>query len=153
MNLADLKKQLVDLRRSEYDKDRSKPEDGQYVWKKKVYLRHDDYKDDQTRPEWVYRWVAFDEDEDFRNFNHWKQSYFAEVVDYKTAEVYPEPLVPTAEGHYRWMDMILMKVPLVAHMERVEADRKRFDKARQGLQKKFNSDAAREEAAEEDIVL
>lgn len=153
MNLADLKKQMVDLRRSTYDKERSSPKDGVYVWEKKVYLRNDDYKDDQTRPDWVYRWVAFDADNDFRNFNHWKQSYQAQVVDYKTAEIYPEPLKPTVEGHYRYMDMILMQIPLEAHIDKRLADMKRFDKAREGLQKKFNSDAAKEEAAEGNIVL
>lgn len=149
MNLADIKKHMVDLRRSEYDKERSAPKDGKYHWTKKVYLNTKDYRDDQTRPKFKYRWVAYDSRDDFASFNHWRMSYQATPVDYKdeATEVYPEPLVPDAEGHYRWMDMILMKLPVEAEVDRIVDNRKQYDKAREGLQRKFNSDAAAEEAA------
>jgi hypothetical protein len=148
MNLSDLKRRMVDLRRSEYDKDRSTPKDGQYVWTKKVYLRFDDYKDDNTRPQFKYRWVAFDEKDDFMRYNHWRMKYDATPVDYKDAatEIYPEPLVPTAEGHYRFMDMILMKIPIGIEVDRIIDNRGQYDKAREGLDKKFRSEAASEGA-------
>ena len=156
MNLSDLKKHMVDLRRSEWDKGRSIPKDGLYYWKKKVYLNAKDYRDDQTRPNFKYRWVAFDKDNDFASFNHWSMSYQATTVDYKDpgTEVYPEPLKPTVEGHYRFMDMILMKIPIGVEVDRIIDNRKQYDKAREGIQKKFNSDAASEGAVfEGDIKL
>jgi hypothetical protein len=148
MNLSDIKKHMVDLRRSEWDKDRSSPKDGKYHWTKKVYLTYADYRDNQTRPNFKYRWVAFDKDNDFASFNHWSMTYQATTVDYKdpATEVYPEPLVPTVEGHYRYMDMILMKIPIDVEVDRIVDNRKQYDKAREGLQKKFNSDAASEGA-------
>ena len=148
MNLSDIKKHMVDLRRSSWDKERSSPKDGRYYWANKVYLTSKDYRDDQTRPKFKYRWVAFDEKDDFVNYNHWRMTYEATPVDYKDeeTEIYPEPLVPTVEGKYRFMDMILMKIPIGVEVSRISDNRKQYDKAREGLQKKFNSDAASEDA-------
>lgn len=148
MNLADIKKQMVDLRRSAYDKERSTPKDGKYVWTKKVYLSSKDYKDDQTRPKFKYRWVAYDSRDDFASFNHWRMNYQATPVDYKdeATEVYPEPLVPNAEGHYRYMDMILMKIPIEVEVDRIIDNRRQYDKSLDGLRKKFESDANAEDA-------
>lgn len=155
MNLADLKQHMVDLRRSAYDKERSSPKDGKYVWTKKVYLKFSDYRDDNTRPEFKYRWVAFDEKDDFARFNHWRMKFNAVPVDYKdpSTEVYPEPLVPNAEGHYRYMDMILMRIPIEAEVDRILDNRNQYDKAREGLDKKFQADAAKLQAASETIKL
>lgn len=148
MNLQDIKRHMVDLRRSEYDKERSSPKDGKYFWTKKVYLNSKDYKDDNTRPDFKYRWVAFDERDDFINYNHWRMTYEATPVDYKDAatEIYPEPLVPNAEGFYRYMDMILMKIPIAVEVQRILDNRGQYDKAREGLDKKFRSEAAKEGA-------
>ena len=148
MNLSDIKKHMVDLRRSSWDRERSSPKDGRYYWANKVYLTPKDYRDDQTRPKFKYRWVAFDEKDDFVNYNHWRMTYEATPVDYKDeeTEIYPEPLVPTVEGKYRFMDMILMKIPIGVEVSRISDNRKQYDKAREGLQKKFNSDAASEDA-------
>jgi len=148
LNLSDIKKHMVDLRRSSWDKERSSPKDGRYYWANKVYLTSKDYRDDQTRPKFKYRWVAFDEKDDFVNYNHWRMTYEATPVDYKDeeTEIYPEPLVPTVEGKYRFMDMILMKIPIGVEVSRISDNRKQYDKAREGLQKKFNSDAASEDA-------
>lgn len=157
MNLADLKKRMVDLRRSEYDKERSSPKDGKYHWTKKVYMKYSDYKDDNTRPNFKYRWVAYDSQNDFTQFNHWRMNYEATTVDYKdpSTEVYPEPLVPNAEGHYRYMDMILMKIPTEVEVDRIIDNRARYDKAREGLDKKFKSEVAAvdESAVEESVKL
>jgi hypothetical protein len=149
LNLNDIRKHLVDLRRSEYDKERSSPGDGKYHWTKKVYLNPKDYRDNNTRPDFKYRWVAFDDGDDFASFNHWRMTYEATPVDYKdkATEVYPEPLAPDSEGHYRFMDMILMKIPISVEVDRILDNRSQYDKAREGLQKKFNSDAAKEGAA------
>lgn len=148
MNLSDIKKHMVDLRRSTYDKERSSPKDGKYVWTNKVYLSSKDYKDDQTRPDFVYRWVAFDEKDDFVNFKHWQMKFSAVPVDYKDSinEVYPEPLVPTLEGHYRYMDMILMRIPLEVMVDDKIKNMKQYDKAREGLDRKFRAETAKEEA-------
>lgn len=157
MNLSDLKKRMVDLRRSEYDKERSSPKDGKYLWTKKVYLKLEDYRDDNSRPEYKYRWVAYDDKNDFAQFNHWRMNYEATPVDYKDpcTEIYPEPLVPNVEGHYRYMDMILMKIPIKVEVDRIVDNRNRYDKAREGLDNKFKSEvrAVDENAVAESVKL
>ncbi|MCK9599320.1 MAG: hypothetical protein M0R06_09785 [Sphaerochaeta sp.] len=157
MNLSDLKKRMVDLRRSEYDKERSSPKDGKYLWTKKVYLKLEDYRDDNSRPEYKYRWVAYDDKNDFAQFNHWRMNYEATPVDYKDpgTEIYPEPLVPNVEGHYRYMDMILMKIPIKVEVDRIVDNRNRYDKAREGLDNKFKSEvrAVDENAVTETVKL
>jgi len=155
MNLSDIKHHTIDLRRSEWDKERSRPKDGIYYWTKKVYLNSRDYKDDNTRPNFKYRWVAFDEKDDFVNFNHWRMEYQATPVDYKDAatEVYPEPLVPTVDGNYRWKDMILMKIPIAVEVDRILDNRKQYDNAAKGLQKKFNALARGEQADSEESTV
>ena len=155
MNLADLNKRMVDLRRSEINWDLSSREDGKYQFIKKVYLRFDDYKDSSTRPNYVYRWVAYDDKDDFRNFNHWKMELDAEVVNASDAtnEVWPETLTPTSEGHYRYMDLILMRIPLLRWLQKLEADSKRFDKAREGLDRKFRAEAHAEGAEVTEVDL
>lgn len=155
MNLADLKKRMIDLRRSEYDKERSSPKDGKYVWSKKVYFKPEDNKDAKSRMNFKYRWVAYDSNNDFAQFNHWRMNFEATPVDYKepSTEVYPEPLVPNVEGHYRYMDMILMKIPMEIEVDRQIENRARYDKAREGLDKKFQSEVkAVDPAAVEDTV-
>jgi len=155
MNLAELKKRMVDLRRSEWDKERSSPKDGKYIWTKKVYLQTKDYRDDMTRPNFKYRWVAYDSKDDFASFQHWSMNYGATPVHFadEATEVYPEPLVPNAEGHYRFMDMILMKMPTENEVKRIVDNRKQFDKAAEGLQKKFRTDAAAEEASHNESMV
>ena len=156
MNLKDVNNHLVDLRRSDVNWEMSDPKKGKYTFRdgKKVYLRFDDYKDSATRPSWKYQWVAYDDKDDFRNFNNWKMKFNAEpVMAGRTAEIWPEPLTPTVEGHYRYMDLILMRVPLDLWIDKLEDDRKLYDKAREGLDKKFRSEAKAEGAEQETIEI
>ena len=157
MNLSDIKRRMVDLKRSGVDWERSSPQEGRFFFTKdKVYLNWRDYKDSSTRPNFVYRWVAYDDKDDFRNMNKWKWEFDAEVVaatDH-TNEVWPELIgKPNAEGHYRYMDMVLMRIPLLKWLEKREADTKRYDNARKSLDAKFRAEAAAEgaEVTEVDI--
>lgn len=155
MNLREIQKHMVDLRRSEWDKERSDPKTGKYFFTngKKVYLTFNDYKDSQTRPNFAYRWVAYDEKNDFRNFMSWQQNLQAEVARYDDplVEVWPEPLVPDAEGKYKYKDLVLMRIPLEVWVNKIEEDRGRYDKAREGLDKKFKAEC-KSEGAEYDVI-
>jgi len=156
MNLADVGKHMVDLRRSEIDWERSSRKDGRYVFTKKVYLRPDDYKDSATRPDFVYKWVAYDSTDDFRNMRHWQMEYDAEVVQAsdESAEAWPELVgKPNAEGHYRYMDMILMRVPLLRWLNKRIEDRERYDKARTALDQKFRAEVAAGGAEIEEVDI
>ena len=145
-NLADVKKHMVDLRRSDWDKERSKPADNIYFFKNKVYLKFDDYKDSSTRPNFKYRWVAYDEKDDFRNMMMWKHKYHAEILyaSDETKEVWPELAALGPDGSYRYMDMILVKIPIEVELDRIIDNRGQYDKAREGLDKKFKAECAAE---------
>lgn len=149
-SLRELNRHMVDLRRSRYDKERSIPRDGIYFFEPngKVYLRFDDYKDDATRPKFAYRWVAYDKSDDFANMRQWSFKWGAVPVRYDDpiTEVWPETLTPTAEGHYRYQDLILMRIPVEVWIDKIDADRSHYDHAREALDKKFRAEAKANEA-------
>jgi hypothetical protein len=150
MNLSDVRRRMVDLKRSGVDWERSDPVNGQYHFNnQKVYLHWDDYKDSSTRPNFKYHWVAYDDKDDFRNIKKWQWDFDAEfvVATDRSNEVWPELIgKPGTDGLYHYMDMVLMKVPLLKHLETMDENSKRYDKAREGLDKKFRSEAATEGA-------
>ena len=152
-NLAWIQKHLVDLRRSDWDKERSDPKKGRYLFAdgKKVYLRLDDYKDDSTMPRYAYRWVAYDKSDDYRNMRMWQMKYSAEPVrfDDPLVEVWPEGVAPDAEGNYRYMDLILMRVPTEVWVDKLIDDKAVADSARKNLDKRFREEA-KEAGAEVD---
>jgi hypothetical protein len=157
VNLKDVRDRMVDLKRSGIDWDRSDPVAGQYHFNKpKVYLRWSDYKDSSTRLDYVYRWVAYDDKDDFRNINKWKWDMDADFVygSDKSNEVWPELIgKPGVDNLYHYMDMVLMKIPLLKYIEKREEDASRYDKAREGLDKKFRSEAAAEGAEVTEVEL
>ena len=63
--------------------------------------------------------------------------------------------MPNVEGHYRYMDMILMKIPIAVEVDRIVENRQRYDKAREGLDKKFQAEvkAIDESAVEPSVKL
>jgi len=157
VNLNDIKKRMVDLKRSGVDWDKSDPVAGKYEFaNKKVYYHWKDYKDASTRLRYIYRWVAYDANDDFRNINKWKWDFDAELVvaTDKSNELWPEIVgKPSSDGYYHYMDMVLMRIPLVKWLEKKEADSKRYDKAREGLDKKFRAEAAAEGAEVSEVEL
>ena len=153
MNLRDIQKRMVDLRRSDWDKERSVPKNGEYYFKNKVYLTFNDYKDSQTRPNFVYRFVAYDDKDDFRNMMTWTHNFNAEIVrcDDPLVEIWPEMIgKPDAEGKYRYKDLVLMRIPLEIWLDKMDEDSRRYDKAREGLDKRFKAEC-KAEGAEVDI--
>ncbi len=51
------------------------------------------------------------------------------------------------------MDMILMKIPIAVEVDRILDNRKQYDNAAKGLQKKFNAMARGEHADSEDSTV
>jgi uncharacterized protein Usg len=139
------------------DWEKSDPVAGQYSFtNQKVYYHWKDYKDASTRLNYIYRWVAYDAADDYRNINKWKWDFDAEMVSAtdKSVELWPELIgKPGADGYYHYMDMVLMRIPLLKWLEKKEADSKRYDKAREGLDKKFRSEAAAEGADVSEVEL
>ena len=149
-SLRELNRHMVDLRRSKWDKERSKPDKGIYFFEPngKVYLRFDDYKDSATRPNFAYRWVAYHKHDDFKSMRTWAFKWGAEPVKASDplTEVWPESLAPDTEGNYHYEDLILMRIPTERWADKLETDAKYYDDARTNLDKKFRAEARAENA-------
>lgn len=141
LNTREILKHIVDLRRSKWDKERTDRHKGKYHFTEKVYVKDSDYRDDTIRPDYVFQFVGFSEQDPQSGFGYWQMHYSAEPVT-ESDEYWPEPLIPDSNGHYKFVDSILVKVPVGVWVDKVIADRKRYDKSAQDIQKSFREQAA-----------
>jgi hypothetical protein len=138
-------KHIVDLRRSDWDKERSNRKKGHYFWNgdsktSKVYVKDSDYRDDAIRPPYVFFFVGYDEQDPQSGFGYWNMHYGAEAVT-ESDDYWPEPLKPDSNGHYKFIDSILVKVPVENWVDKVEGDRDKYDRSAENLHKSFNEQA------------
>lgn len=128
MNLDDVQKSVVDLKRSDWDPAKSDRAKGVYSFKTKVYIKLSDYNDEVARPDHVLKWIGFEDDETSASYKLYRQKYGAEPVT--TEDPYfPELADIDAEGHYRYMDTILVKIPLVVWLRKRVEDMERSKKS------------------------
>lgn len=143
MFVQDIK--FVDLKRSEWDKEKSDPKKGKYVnFTKKVYIN---YRDKTTLPLWFLSWCRYDPHNDFRDLIRDKFSKgYVEVVASEDDWVYPEPLTPDENGWYRFPggDLILMKRPLIEELKDRLAAKAQSDKAAAATLRSFEADVRRQ---------
>ena len=134
-DLATVKDHIVDLNRTDYDKDRSVREKGQYHFNgPKVYIKKSDYEDSASQPKHILKFISKEE-----SLPYYRAKFGAEPVT--TSDPYwPEPMVPNAEGNYVIIDAILVKI---ANMEDyVDFRIAEHDKAKVGheqMDSNFNS--------------
>jgi hypothetical protein len=151
MDIKWLMKHTVDLDRSEIDKSKSDPKKGKFTFIKKVYIQQKDYKNAETQPKYVLRWISKDEDDALSGMSYWQGEYGAEPVTAGVDPYWPETKIPDEEGHYVQVDSILVKVPTRVWIEKILADRARYDKAARGLQKSFQDQARAANAGLDDV--
>ena len=144
--IHDLKKHLVDLRRSDWDKEKSDPKKGKYVFKKKIYVKRDDYRDTASRPDYVFKWVGFREEDPRSGYYLWQMKWDASPVVAGEDPFWPEPLKPDASGHYSVMDALLVKIPLDVYMAKVKDDRELSERTVASSKKRFQAEAAKDGA-------
>lgn len=99
--LQDLK--FVDLKHSKWDKQKSKPKKGEYVFTDKKYC---DYSDKARRPDYMFQWNRNHPDD----IANWKDRWNYSLVTFDEKIVWVEGKAPNAEGHYTHGDVILMKI-------------------------------------------
>jgi hypothetical protein len=103
-DLGELINHIVDLNRSDWDKERSDRAGGVYFFNSKVYVKTSDYYDAASRPQHILKFVDVDRLPDYR------AKFGASPVT--TSDPYwPEPMVPNADGKYIYIDAILAKIP------------------------------------------
>ena len=108
MVLSDIK--IIDVKRSTFDKEKSDPAKGKYVWVKKVFI---DYKSPETRPQFKFSWNRNHEWAVADWQNKWPGCTFVEPHD----NFVPAGLSPNADNHYIFKDAVLMKIPIMEYIE------------------------------------
>jgi hypothetical protein len=105
---------IVDLKHSIWDKEKSEPKKGKYIFKKKVKIN---YFDKGKRPEWWFYLCRYDSRNNYRELSEMRYTLDATPVTLGEDEYWPEGLVPNAEGHYVFGDLILVKYPLITYLK------------------------------------
>jgi hypothetical protein len=102
-DLAELNTHIVDLDRSDWDKERSDRTNGVYFFNSKVYVKTSDYYDAASRPKHILKFIDVDRLPDYR------AKFGASPVT--TSDSYwPEPMVPNPDGKYIYIDAMLVKI-------------------------------------------
>lgn len=102
-DLAELNTHIVDLNRSDWDKERSDRGAGVYHFNSKVYIKTSDYYDAASRPKHILKFIDVDKLPDYR------AKFGASPVT--TDDPYwPEPMVPNSDGKYIYIDAMLVKI-------------------------------------------
>ena len=111
--LPDIK--VIDLRYSEWDKEKSKPRAGRYVFTKKVYVS---WGAEGRVPPWWFSWCRYDPRSNYRELMEWQADYNATPVVFNEDPYWPETIAVNTEGYYQNGDVVLVKSPLIEHLER-----------------------------------
>ena len=146
MLLSEVRKQIIDLKRSKWDKEKSIPEKGIYVFENdsdKVYYKNSDFNDEASRPDHVLKFVAYDNSDNYSQFRKYAQKFKAEPVTVGDPYL-PELLTPDAENHYIFMDTILVKIPINVWFSKKNEDRKRYDAGHKLTDAAFKGDVGKD---------
>ena len=151
-------KKIIDLKRSDWDKKKSDPSKGQYVFFRKVYYKNRDFREGYIHP-FKLKWCKYSEHDyprPFYSFHKWQKLYKATAV-VPGDDYWPEDFAPDAEGKYIDMDLMLVKIPIEVHMEHRKRAVQKAELAVKSVKKQFVDDAKKsgidipEEIIEEEI--
>jgi hypothetical protein len=118
---------IVDLTRTPWDREKSDPEKGEYVFTgDKVYVDGAAYRTKANRPAWYFCWIRYDPRDGLKDVRDhqikWKYSYVTKDDSY-----WPEGLPLDVNGHYAYGDVVLMKCPLIEELRKRELARQMSD--------------------------
>ena len=107
---------IVDLKRSDLDKDKSRPKDGEFVFKPggKKYVD----KAAKIADNAWFSWCQYNPRDGFRMLNEWKVKYGYEPLKCGVDPYWPEGAVKNSESDWQYGDLVLCKAPLDREMAR-----------------------------------
>jgi len=134
---------IIDLKRSIWDKKKSDPKKGQYALTKIVYYKLKDFQDGYIHP-YRLKWCKYSEKDyprPFAKYQEWMVKYKNAMSMVLVGDDYvPEGVYPDAEGKYVDGDLVLVKIPIELHM----AERKRAvdmsERQASGMRKQFQDE-------------
>lgn len=131
-------KPIVDLKRSDWDRKKSDPSKGHYVFNRKVYYKNRDFREGYIHPyklKWC-KYTEYDYPRPFATLDKWKKLFKATPVvvgdDY-----WPEDYVPDTEGKYVDMDLVLVKIPIEVHIEHKRRAHQKSELESMSVKKQF----------------
>lgn len=132
--------QLVDLKRSVIDKEKSDLKKGKYVFTKKVYFTKADFKDASLGLDEYYQWVLYSPREEYRTVETYRYSWGFEPVRVGD-RMWPEGVHLNEAGEYVFKDVILMKCPLLNWLKKLTRDMEKSDRQAAAVLASFNAEA------------
>lgn len=111
MYLQDIK--FVDLRHSDWDKEKSKRETGEYIFDNKVYLKY------RKNPAFHLAWCRYNPHSTPPYADLWEWQVMWGYTPVTTMDDYwPEGIPPNADGKYVNGDLILVKTPMKNYLKK-----------------------------------
>jgi len=145
---------FVDLKRSEWDREKSKPENGEYHFTNVVYYKSKDFKEGYIHP-FKLKWCKYSEQDyprPFASFHKWQNEFKATLLvvgdDY-----WPETLIPDADGKYILSDIVAVKIPIEVHLEHRKRAVEKSERQARSIKQQFKVDAKRAGVDVEDSVV
>ncbi len=146
MQLHEIK--IVDMAKSTIDPKLSNPDKGKYVFLKKVFTESL-HSSEHTH----FTWCRYEPRNGYRELREYEVKFGYTPVTNKVDQYYPEGMTPNAEGHYVYGDLILVKCPLIDHLETLDRNEKFARGAKDAKMKAFEGQLKREGGALTDEVL
>ncbi len=126
---------IVDLTKTPWDKEKSKPEKGEFVFTgAKVYQRRG-----STAP-WKFGfWIRYAPP--YRELTSMPAQYQISPVKAADCLAWPEGLAPNVEGYYQFDDVILAKEPMRHFLERRSESVAEIDRTKKAAMGQFEQEA------------
>jgi hypothetical protein len=131
-------KPIVDLKRSDWDKRKSDPSKGQYVFNKKIYYKNKDFQEGYVHP-YKIKWCKYSEYDyprPFSSYHKWQKVFKATPLTIGD-DYWPEDFVPDAEGKYVDMDLVCVKIPIEVHVEHRKRQKEKSELQSMSVKKEF----------------
>jgi len=145
---------IVDLKRSEWDAEKSNPEMGEYYFTKKVYYLTKDFKEGYIHP-FKIKWCKYSEQDyprPFATLHSWKLSFGAELLTVGD-DYWPDGHVPDAEGKYVTGDLVCVKIPIEKHVATRRAAVKKSDDFAKNSKARFLAEMQADGASQGERLL
>ena len=110
MKLGEIR--VIDLEHSEWDKERSNPANGEYLFLSKKYVGP------LGSGPWHFTWERYSPESHYREIAEAKSRGFS-IVKSGVDLYWPESVVPNGEGYFVFGDLVLMKCRAVDELERL----------------------------------
>ena len=134
---------IIDLKRSEWNRKNSDPKKGDYDFQKIVYYKNSDFKKGYIHP-YKLKWCKYSEQDyprPFATLHEWKVKYKSTLTLVTVGDDYvPEGIPPDGEGKYVDGDLVLVKIPIEVHMEERKRAVELSERQASGMRKQFQDE-------------